>query len=495
MIIPVPSRSYYLFLLLVVELHQRNATGFSPIVSSTTLSPRSNQGNDGYSSSPKRRNVGLRSLDVDGDDDDFVRETEPDPSFDDLGLTSTILASVQSQGWEHPTPVQRAAIPAIFEMCDVDDSLEAGVRSENVISGEENPSNMIPPLSLWVEAPTGSGKTAAFGLPLLQLAMQCKNDQTGVDVSTLVLCPTRELAIQIGGVLEELAEGMISSSRSSQGGGDGVSVEIIVVTGGVPVEPQIEKLAQRKRQGKTIDIIVATPGRLVDVMLNAEKENPQEKELEKRLLAALDGISRSDASLSLNQINELKLNEFMESGDDGGRSAIKDILSGVRYLVLDEADRLLSQGFKTEMDAILKLLPRPTLLNKIDAEGSNSRRLPRMKTFLFSATFPQQIQQRVEAVLRVLSGKDSPPPIRLSCALAAFASPQPKTDDEELSGRQRKRLEQTTQPTMILDGSQSTIDLRVIRIEEKDRTQALRKLLKQYGNNEWDRVLVFVATR
>ena len=415
-------------------------------------------------------------------------------NFNSLGLSPKLLTTIESQGWEVPTPIQSLAIPAILNLkAKNSDSME--------YDGDDKKAKNN---SLWAEAPTGSGKTAAFALPLLQLTMdqqredrmrllgigRSKNDESISQdevkkgfISTLIICPTRELALQIGGVLEELTEAMpSSSSRSSAVDRD--HVDIVVITGGTPLEPQIEALAQRKVQNKNVDILVATPGRLVDVLLHSKKVNAHEKELEKRLLRALDSSGKKDVSLSLAQIEELKLNEGIAMGDDGGRSAIQNMLSNVRYLVLDEADRLLSSGFKKEMDEVLKLLPRPSL--------KNDNYQSRMKTLLFSATFPEQIGPRVEKVLQRLSGKESPPPLRLSCALAGAGN---MDDEENISGRQRKRLEQTTQPSAILEGPASTIKLRTIRIEERDRTQALRRLINDYGAEEWDRVLVFVATR
>lgn len=314
-------------------------------------------------------------------------------------------------------------------------------------------------------------------------------------VSTLILCPTRELAFQIGGVIEELIESMMTDNNKRNYD----PLNVVVITGGVPMEPQIEQLASKKMNGEKIDILVATPGRLADVLQRSDKEeDTSEKELEKKLLAALDAVGGKDASLSLAQLDEMKINESIATGDDGGRSAIFDMLSNVKYLVLDEADRLLSLGFKKEVDEVLKLLPRPPSSMNVhyDEDYESEEAGPQsdqMKTLLFSATFPEQIQPRVEKVLRRLSGRDAPPPIRLSCALAG--SSQSDGDGKETSIRQRKRIERTTQPSAILEGPASTIQLRSIRIEERDRTQALRRLITEYGMEQWDRVLVFVSTR
>jgi superfamily II DNA/RNA helicase len=208
------------------------------------------------------------------------------------------------------------------------------------------------------------------------------------------------------------------------------------------------------------------------------KEDSVEREMEKKLLLALDTMGgKNDVSLSLGQLDDLDINKSILNRDDGGRSAIKDMLSDAKYLVLDEADRLLSQGFKAEMDSVLELLPRA---NSRDKQSS-------LKTLLFSATFPEQIQPRVEKVLQRLSGKGSPPPLRLSCSAAGI-----EESEGTLSNRQQKRKSQTTQPLAVLEGPASTIDVRSIRIDEQDRTQALRRIVQ---DGSFDRVLVFVATR
>jgi superfamily II DNA/RNA helicase len=414
-------------------------------------------------------------------------------SFDELGIMPELLTSIESQRWEEPTPIQGLVIPEIMNQFKFDSDK----------------------CSLWAEAPTGSGKTGAFVIPMIQLTLENRklernrsisqkhsysegghnfqknlgrgrgrheNDegQTKGFVSTLILCPTRELAMQIGGVAEELVEGMTTSRK------DRDNVDVVVITGGVPREAQVQMLAERKLNNRNVDILVATPGRLADVLLRSTKEDSVEKELENRLLLALDqvaGNAKNDVSLSLAQLDDLDINKGIAEADDGGRSAIKNMLSNVQYLVLDEADRLLSQGFKSEMDDVLKLLPRTS---KPDNDDSSSS----LKTLLFSATFPEQIQPRVEKVLQRLGGKGAPPPLRISCSPAGYIQ-----DGGLLSNRQQKRKERTTQPQAILEGPASTIDLRSIRIDEEDRTQALRRLLRQYGEQEWDRVLVFVDTR
>jgi ATP-dependent RNA helicase DeaD len=136
---------------------------------------------------------------------DVARE----PSFDDLGLPAGLLAAVSSAGFVTPTPIQAAAIPALLSGRDV-----VGL------------------------APTGTGKTAAFALPILA---EVRPDAR--EVQALVLTPTRELALQVATAIERLAD-------------DGVRVAAIY--GGAPIGPQVAAL----RRG--CQIVVGTPGRIMD---------------------------------------------------------------------------------------------------------------------------------------------------------------------------------------------------------------------------------------
>lgn len=412
------------------------------------------------------------------------------PSFNKLGIYPPLLESIEAQGWYVPTPIQQLCIPEIL-------SRFKDARANG---------------SIWAEAPTGSGKTAAFVVPIIQLIIEnrksdrermieerksgsvttkfqrhlAKRSQSKVDnadkndgfVNTLILVPTRELAMQIGGVIEEFVEAMPTSGK----GKDNVSVAVI--TGGVPMEPQIQMLTERKRNNENVDILVATPGRLADVLLRSTKEDSVEKELENRLLMALDTVAgKKDASLSLAQLEELNINKVLAENDDGGRSAIQDVLKNLRYLVLDEADRLLSPGFKSEMDEVLKLITSTKSPQSVTTDD-----FYRLKTLLFSATFPEQYEPRIEKVLQWLGGRDAPSPIRISCAAGSAT----EAEDTPKSNTQKKRQAQVTQPQLVVEGPESTIKLRTIRIEEPDRTQALRKLLR---DNDWDKVLIFVGTR
>lgn len=137
-----------------------------------------------------------------------------DPTFSDLDLDPRLLAAVEELGFTEPTPIQAEAIPHILE-------------GRDVLGG----------------ARTGSGKTAAFGLPLLHRVRE------GGAVRALVLAPTRELALQVTRAIEELARGLHD-------------VSVVTVYGGAPYGPQIGAI----RGGVTV--IVGTPGRVIDLADN-----------------------------------------------------------------------------------------------------------------------------------------------------------------------------------------------------------------------------------
>jgi len=133
--------------------------------------------------------------------------------YDELGLSPAIMRALEKKGYEVATPVQSGAIPFFLEGKDV-----------------------------IAKAPTGTGKTFAFGIPMVE---HC--DPEGTDVTQLVLAPTRELAIQIQEELRDLCE-------FKEG------VRTVVLYGGAPIEKQIKELKKRPQ------IVVATPGRLMDHM-------------------------------------------------------------------------------------------------------------------------------------------------------------------------------------------------------------------------------------
>ncbi|WP_174459583.1 DEAD/DEAH box helicase [Chromobacterium subtsugae] len=253
--------------------------------------------------------------------------------FASLGLQPDLVQSALEQGYVQPTAIQNAAIPAILQGGDV-----------------------------LATAQTGSGKTAAFCLPLLQQWLASPRAVLR-QPRALILLPTRELAAQVGEILRDLAQALPRK------------LKVAVVYGGVSINPQMMAL----RGGA--DIVVATPGRLLD----------------------------------LHQHNALRL-------------------SSVKTLVLDEADRLLDQGFAEELNRVLALLPAGR------------------QNLMFSATFPPAV-----------------------CALAQALLNQPLRIDIEPSAATAPDIRQ-----------------RAIEVDADKRTLLLRHLLATHG---WDRVLVFVASR
>jgi ATP-dependent RNA helicase RhlE len=182
-------------------------------------------------------------------------------SFSLLGLSPALCAAAGAAGFKEPTPVQNQAIAAVLQGQDV-----------------------------LACAQTGSGKTAAFALPLLQRALDDALEGRGAAgerrAHTLVVVPTRELAVQVGEVFKGLAQTLP------------LPLKITVVFGGVSINPQMMGL----RRGT--DIVVATPGRLLDLVDHNALE-----------------------------------------------------LGAVRTLVLDEADRMLDAGFSEELQSVVAMLP------------------------------------------------------------------------------------------------------------------------------------------
>jgi superfamily II DNA/RNA helicase len=253
--------------------------------------------------------------------------------FSSLGLSPALLRAVSTKAYLAPTPIQVAAIPVALQGRD-----------------------------LLASAQTGSGKTAAFALPLLQ-----NLEQTTLTsprrLLALVLVPTRELAAQIGEDIRSLSQHLPQAMKVS------------TVFGGVSINPQMMAL-----RGGT-DIMVATPGRLLDLV---------------------------------------------------DHNAVS--LAHVSTLVLDEADRLLDLGFEDELNRLLALMPRTR------------------QNLFFSATFPPAVQTLANTLLH--------DPVRVDVL------PDPSTP---------------------LDIVQTAV-----AVDPARRTQLLRHLIQQ---NDWSRVLVFVATK
>ncbi|XYJ11317.1 DEAD/DEAH box helicase [Telluria sp. B2] len=183
----------------------------------------------------------------------------PGVRFADFGLAPEIQRALADQGYVHPTPIQAQAIPVVLQGRDVMGA-----------------------------AQTGTGKTAGFSLPIIQLLMAHANSSMSParhPVRALVLCPTRELAVQVADNVKAYAQH--THLRST------------VVFGGMDMKPQTETLR------KGVEIVIATPGRLLD---HVEQKN-----------------------ISLAQ---------------------------VQMLVMDEADRMLDMGFLPDLQRIINLLPK-----------------------------------------------------------------------------------------------------------------------------------------
>ncbi|RUS82194.1 hypothetical protein EGW08_010076 [Elysia chlorotica] len=206
----------------------------------------------------------------------MMAEDEGHPSFKDLGVVDVLCEACERLKWKEPSKIQKESIPLALEGKDV--------------------------IGL---AETGSGKTGAFALPILQALLEKPQR-----LFALVLTPTRELAYQIAEQFNAL--------------GSTIGIKCAVIVGGIDMYDQALMLAKKPH------VIVATPGRLVDHLENTK------------------GFS----------------------------------LRAVKYLVMDEADRILNMDFEQEVDKILKVIPKER------------------RTFLFSATMTKKVQKLQRACLR-----------------------------------------------------------------------------------------------
>jgi superfamily II DNA/RNA helicase len=237
-----------------------------------------------------------------------------------------------------------------------------------------------------------------------------------------------------------------------------------------------------------LDFLVATSGRLVDILKHRE-DDPTMSALEMRILNAFEEKSKkaadrprgkgrrgrpsaAAASLTLNDIHEMDLDRV----DDDGRGSLDKLLSQLDFLVFDEADRLLGSAFAEEIEELITLLP---------SKDSD------MKVCLFSATFPQEIETKVD---RILSKLSTGTPLRVTTTASLSKRVQSDDDGFEISHRKEKRLANTTPISSVMKDFAPNIKHRAIRLNERDRTQVLRHLIEQ-NSDKWDRILVFVATR
>lgn len=192
------------------------------------------------------------------------------PTFYDLGIIEPLTRALDENNYTTPTPIQLSAIPLLLKKQDL-----LGI------------------------AQTGTGKTAAFSLPILQYLFQTQHTPTPRSTRALILAPTRELAIQIADSCQEY--------------GKYLSLRQATIYGGVNQKRQV------KTMSKGVDILIATPGRLLDLMQQAHVD-----------------------------------------------------LSSVTHLILDEADRMLDMGFINDIKKIIAQIPRKrhTLLFSATMPGS-----------------------------------------------------------------------------------------------------------------------------
>jgi superfamily II DNA/RNA helicase len=255
-------------------------------------------------------------------------------SFSELGLTTAMQRVTDAVHYKTPTPIQEQTIPLILEGDD-----------------------------LIAQAQTGTGKTAAFALPILQLLNEMEPKKKPGAVRALVLTPTRELAQQVAAAFELFEQYMPSK------------IGVTAVIGGEDIQFQLRHL----RRG--VDVVVATPGRLLELI--------REEEI---------------------------------------------CFDELRFLVIDEADRLLDLGFSEELDLLIKALPA------------------KRQSLLFSATYPKKVMQLTEQVM------NNPSYINVIGDIPTVAN----------------------------------IKQRVIEVNQVNRGPLLRHLLK---TEKWEHVLVFVSSK
>ncbi len=253
--------------------------------------------------------------------------------FSKLKISKNILKAIEKNGYKEPTPIQEKVIPLVLEAKDI-----------------------------MARAQTGSGKSASFILPILELYSH-KDYEGKAKIRVLILTPTRELTLQITKAFESFSEFLEKKPKA------------VALIGGESIGDQLFEIQ------KGCDILVATAGRFLDV-------------------------------LSKKQMN----------------------LSHIEFFVLDEADKMLSFGFESELDLILEAIPQ------------------KRQNLLFSATYPQKILS--------IASKITQTALEISI------------DNEE------QTVEKITQ--------------RAIEVNHENRSPLLRHLLLEH---KWQRVLVFMANK
>jgi len=255
-------------------------------------------------------------------------------NFSDLNLKKEILKALTDKDFQTPTPVQEAVIPLVLEKKDI-----------------------------MAQAQTGSGKSASFVLPILQLWNKSRDNAKKGKIKILVLTPTRELTIQIASAFEEFGKYLPTKPQ------------VVSIIGGQSIGDQLFEIQ------KGCDVLVATSGRFLDV-------------------------------LSKKQMN----------------------LSHLEHFILDEADKMLSEGFEEELEAILEAIP--------------SKR----QNLMFSATYPQKM-------------------LSIAAKISSNAIEVKMADETPVIQK---------------------IQQRVIEVEREKRGPLLRSLLKEH---KWRLVLVFMANK
>ncbi|WVR03687.1 hypothetical protein IAU60_000682 [Kwoniella sp. DSM 27419] len=278
--------------------------------------------------------AGFDAEELDEEDDEGHEEVEPEPVFDDallpewadINLHSSIKRAFLAAGFVKPTEIQKRALPA-------------GVAGRDVVGVAE----------------TGSGKTLAYSLPILSHLLRSPKPAAGRrPLSGLILCPTRELALQVVDHVSALLKHALADPDATEGekkpsGPPRISVGSVV--GGLSAQKQ------KRILDRGCDIIVATPGRLWD------------------LVQADDELAASVRAL--------------------------------RFLVIDEADRMIENGHFAELESIVKLTQRfssavqgpdddDPVFAAMSTRLTESSARDDMQTFVFSATLSKDLQQNLK---------------------------------------------------------------------------------------------------
>jgi ATP-dependent RNA helicase RhlE len=281
-----------------------------------------------------------------GQDESFKLENIETKGFAAMGLNAILLKAVEAAGMTAPKQIQQQAIPAQLAGQDI-----LGI------------------------AQTGSGKTAAFALPILQKILTIGDKRKGKTARALVLAPTRELAVQIEETFRKLAKG--------------AHISTALVLGGV------SRAAQINRMQGGVDVLIATPGRLTDLVRD-------------------------------NRID----------------------LSETRWLVLDEADRMLDMGFINDVKKI--------------AKGTHRDR----QTALFSATMPQEVAALAASLLRN--------PVRVEVAPQGTTAAEIKQVVHMIPTRQKKQV----LSAMLKDEGLSSV---IVFTRTKHGADAVTRILEKDG--------------